>query len=127
MRPSGRGPAQAACRRLQPAWSRRDFRSWPPRTPPPLTENPVAGSWTWETPLQKGTGNVTPPSLYPRLDRWTAITTFLPTMVPHSATAGLLDHTPRGFLAGPSLLRSAGLSLTNSCAIGFIIKAHRDD
>jgi hypothetical protein len=38
------------------------------------------------------------------LPRLTAITTFLPTMVPHSATAGLLDHTPRGFLAGPSLL-----------------------
>src|SRR5271166_4357543 len=61
------------------------------------------------------------------LPRLTAITTFLPTMVPHSATAGLLDHTPRGFLAGPSLLRSAGLSLPSCCAIGFIIKAHRDD
>src|SRR5271157_1696551 len=126
MRPSGRGPAQAACRRLQPAWFRRVLRSWPPRTLRPLSESPVAGSWTWETPLRKSTGNVTPPSLHPRLDRLTAITTFLPTMVPHRATAGLLDHTPRGFLAGPSLLRSAGLSLTNCCAIGFIIKAHWD-
>ena len=42
----------------------------------------------------------------------TAITTFLPTMVPHKATAGLVDQTRRGFQAGSGLLRSTGFSLT---------------
>src|SRR5271165_3299959 len=53
MRPSGRGPAQAACRRLQLAWSRRVLRSWPPRTLRPLSESPVAVSRTWKPPVKR--------------------------------------------------------------------------
>src|SRR6266404_9551767 len=43
----------------------------------------------------------------------TAITTFLPTMVLHNATAGLLGHTLRDFLAGSDLCRSAAAPLSN--------------
>src|SRR5437667_6832907 len=43
----------------------------------------------------------------------TAITTFLPTMVLHNATAGLLGHTLRDFLAGSDLDRSATVPSSN--------------
>jgi hypothetical protein len=76
-----------------------------PAPPASCVSRPSPGP-TWETPLRKGTRKVTSPSLYPRLGRLTAITSFLPTMVPHSAThrggvrrgrsrSGGLDPRPR--------------------------------
>jgi hypothetical protein len=52
----------------------------------------------------------------------TAITTFLPATVPQSNTAGLLDHTRRGFLTGAGLARSAALPFRNWVAIGFLLR-----
>src|SRR5258708_32037464 len=51
----------------------------------------------------------------------TAITTFLPTMVPHSTTAGLLDHTRRGFLTDADLGRSAALPSSIWVAICYLL------
>src|SRR4051794_29387557 len=51
----------------------------------------------------------------------TAITTFLPTTVPHSTTAGLLDHTRRDFLTGAGFARFAALPLCSWVAIGFLL------
>src|SRR5258706_10460848 len=47
----------------------------------------------------------------------TAITTFLPTMVFHNATAGLLGHTLRDFLTGSDLRRSATVPSSNRVAM----------
>src|SRR5208337_1418059 len=76
-----------------------------PAPPASCVSRPSPGP-TWETPLRKGTRRVTSSSAYPMLGRLTAITAFLPTMVPHSAThrggvrrgrsrSGGLDPRPR--------------------------------
>src|SRR5258708_4216041 len=57
----------------------------------------------------------------------TAITTFLPTTVPHSTAAGLLDHLRRGFLAGAEPGRSAALPSSNCIAIGFLLCVSRTE
>src|SRR5271163_4332549 len=51
----------------------------------------------------------------------TAITTFLPTMVPHSTTAGLLDQTRRALLTGADRGRSAAVPSSNRVAIDFLL------